>query len=100
MFMSPYRTTVTEAHMSGKRLADCEPKAEKKYVPSDYVTPRRLKPKDYNCTEPARTRDGAKYPGGRHMRRALKNLGLRQNAFVPRSSPADHQRTVPGSMKA
>lgn len=94
MFMSPYRTTVTEAHMNGKKLADCTPKEGKKFIPSDYVTPRRLKSKDYSCTEPARTRDGKNYPGGRHLRRAFKTLGLRQAA-----SSATPEDKKPGSMK-
>lgn len=94
MFNSPYKTTVTAAHMEGKKLADCAPKAEKKYIPSDYVTPRRLKAKDYNCTEPARTRDGKNFPGGRHLRRAYTKLNARRSTSA--GTPDDKK---PGSMK-
>lgn len=93
MFISPYMTSVTAAHVQGKRLADCEPKLEKKYVPSGYVTPKRLRSKDYTCSEPARTRAGQTYPGGKQLRRRMKKLSLRQS--VSKNIPED---AMPGSM--
>ena len=51
-----------------------------------------------NNTKPAVTRDGKNFPGGRHMRRALKNLSARQNAFS--DNVKGHQQTKPGSLKA
>lgn len=45
-------------------------------------------------SEPPRTRDGKTFPGGRTLRRRLKNLSARQAAFV-----AKVDRTKPGSMK-
>lgn len=61
--------------------------------------PRRT-PVLKNGTKPARTREGAKFPGGKHMRRALAILSARQNAYAPFSKPSGHAQTKPGSLKA
>lgn len=42
-----------------------------------------------------RTREGKNFPGGRHLRRALKNLNARRNSF--KEAP---EYTKPGSMQA
>jgi len=51
-----------------------------------------------NNTESPRTRDGAKYPGGRAMRRALKRLADRQNNFMSGTTKGGHSHTKAGSM--
>jgi len=51
-----------------------------------------------NNTESPRTRDGAKYPGGRAMRRALKRLATRQNNFMSGTTKGGHSHTKAGSM--
>lgn len=66
--------------------------------------------KSNNTAAPPRTRPGQKYPGGKHMRRALARLEMRRkrygenisrghekgNAFYAPGSPS---RQMPGSMK-
>lgn len=44
-----------------------------------------------NNTKPARTRDGAKFPGGKHMRHAYATLSARRNS-------AKAGKTLPGSL--
>ena len=53
------------------------------------------------CTEPAKTRPGKDFPGGRALRRAKRALALRQKTFTPDSGSAKrHKRTYPGSLQA
>lgn len=71
---------------------------------------RRLsrKNKRSNTAEPPRTRSGQKFPGGKHMRKALARLAARQSAYVADKAGAldrnpnlgDGFTTKPGSMKA
>lgn len=81
-------TSVSIALMKGKRV---EPSLD------DH---RRLNPRKKNRannTESPRTREGKVYPGGKHMRSALKNLARRRKAL---DEQKDKQGcTVPGSMK-
>jgi hypothetical protein len=58
----------------------------------DLTDNRRLNPRKSNrskTAKPARTRAGASFPGGKHLRRALARLSARQNAATG---------TKPGSM--
>ena len=49
-------------------------------------------------TQPARTRDGKIYPGGRELRRRLARLAARKNARpVPKELPQSAYQ-MPGSM--
>lgn len=57
--------------------------------------PRNHKPEKTMKTP--RTRDGKDYPGGKHMRRALKALGIRKRVLEGQKSKQGE--TVPGSMK-
>ena len=49
-----------------------------------------------NTAKRAETRPGKNFPGGRHMRRVLKNLSARQTAAA---RDKDQSRKKPGSMK-
>jgi len=60
------------------------------------MTNHKPKPMGTKTSKPPRTRDGKNFPGGRHLRRALKNLSARQNSFV--AATKGHQQTKPGSM--
>ena len=59
-------------------------------------------------TEPAKTRPGQEYPGGRQMRKAMRALGRRQNAHASlMNSSGGKGKSInpqafqkPGSMKA
>ena len=79
---------------------------------TDTIDNRKLAPRKRdrnNTAEPARTRPGQTYPGGKHMRRALAKLALRNtrstqagrhhekgDGFYAPGSPA---RKLAGSMK-
>ena len=81
MQISPFATTKTRNMYQGKPAGD--PDMTKKYPPK----------KRNNTADPARTRDGAKYPGGRSLRRAFQNLTARKKQNY---KPGEKQ---PGSMK-
>lgn len=64
----------------------------------DMTDNRRLNPRKKsraNNTEPARTRPGATYPGGKAMRRSLANLARRTNDY--NTSKDQESLTKPGS---
>lgn len=57
-------------------------------------------------TKPANTRPGQEYPGGKQMRKALRELGRRQNAHATLVNSSGKGRNInvlayqkPGSMK-
>ena len=79
-------TTITRAMFEGKAAP----------TERDLTDNRRLAPRKSNRannTKSPRTRDGQKFPGGKHLRRALAKLSLRKNAVVK-------DQKLPGSMKA
>lgn len=68
------------------------------------------KAKSSDCTQPARTRPGAEYPGGKHLRRAFAKLKWRNerhgtNISRPHEKglsfyePGGRSRQLCGSMK-
>lgn len=48
-------------------------------------------------TMPPRSRAGSKFPGSKHMRKALEKLSARQNAFAALKNNVGY--TKPGSMQ-
>lgn len=84
-----YYTKTTLALMQGKHPNNVE---------RDMTDHRKLNPRKRlraNNTEPARTRPGATYPGGKAMRKSLANLARRTNDF--NSSKAQESLTKPGA---
>lgn len=81
MIISAFATSMTRRMYQGKPAG--EPDATKKYPPK----------KRNKTSEPARTRSGATYPGGRSLRRAFRKLAARKNQNYKQGEKA------PGSMK-
>jgi len=88
--MFHFMTTKTRNQMQGKAAGEPDM--------SDKRGLAKRKRDRANNTKPAVSRPGQAYPGGRSLRRSLKNLSLRQNNFV--DSVKGHQQTKPGSMKS
>lgn len=62
------------------------------------TTQRKIRSK--LCTMPARLRDGKNINGGRHLRRASKNLMVRRDSFESMDATrVQPSHTKPGSMR-
>ena len=77
MIISAFATSMTRRMYQGKPAGE----------------PDMTKKKRNKTSEPARTRAGATYPGGRSLRRAFRKLAARKNQNYKQGEKA------PGSMK-